>query len=94
MNLNHLLQAGLELEKRIAQDTALRRCVAELWKKSDAKLSAPTHGKPGAARDLTVQLPSDVYELLQATAKLTGKSPSLILQESFALYWQTHIGNG
>ena len=93
MNLEHLLNAGLELEKRIARDQALRRCFSELWKKSNGQQLKGKTAESNGVREFKLKLPLDVCELIESTATLTGKTPSQLVQESFALYCRTHLND-
>jgi hypothetical protein len=106
MNLEGLLNAGLELEKRIKTDRMMRRYLSTLWANANPgepkrkQPHQPAHRsaneaaeKPGAPRSFTVQFPPEMCELLQRAAQASGKSPDTLLEESFAEYYLKHFND-
>jgi len=99
MDLDGLLNASLELEKRIKTDQILRQHLSPLLAKKDSsarhrstrKNSDGSPGNPGSA---SFTLPAEMCELLDIAANATGKSQIQILEESFADYFQKHFGDG
>jgi hypothetical protein len=92
MDLTNLLQASLDLEKRIASDQALRRCFDQIWnqKKIDDR---PASQSTGAVRKVIVTMPQEVGQLLDATAAKMGRTPGEILEEAFLLFYRSRIQN-
>lgn len=91
MDLEGLLNASLELEKRIATDQMLRKYFSSVWKESRKKTVASSASKPSSAnssahRQLTLSFPSEMCELLELAANATGKTPDEILEQSFVDY--------
>lgn len=96
MDLEGLLNASLELERRIATDKMLRQCFSNLWKENRRK-PAPKSGSAAVAanspalRQLNLSFPAEMCELLELAANATGKTPSEILEESFVDYYLKKI---
>ena len=96
MDLEGLLNASLELEKRKATDQLLRKYFSSLWKNDGPKRPAPTSLKPGPSShpglcEVSVQFPPEMCELLEIAAKATGKTPSKILEESFVEFYLNKV---
>lgn len=96
MNLDGLLNASLELEKRIQTDRMLRRYLSNLWGRTSPGRSTrasnpPSTQNPEGSRSVTFNLPPEMCELLELASKATGKSQTAILEESFADYYLKHI---
>lgn len=97
MKLEDLLNAAVQLEKRIETDRMLRACFSALWKEANAPQSSHVR-KPAssaAASDkatLTLAFSKEFCDLLQSTARASGKTPSELLEESFAEYYLKHFG--
>ncbi|MBM3836023.1 MAG: hypothetical protein FJ403_22715 [Verrucomicrobia bacterium] len=96
MHLDNLLNAAVELEKRIATDQMLRRYFSTVWGKDSApttvksKLASPESKPSPETRDLTCTFPVKMCELLLLAANATGKTPTELLEESFAEYCAKH----
>jgi hypothetical protein len=96
MDLEGLLNASLDLEKRIARDKMLRQCFSNLWKENRRKLpvasrAAAASASPSARRQMTLGFPSEMCELLELASSATGKTASEILEESFVDYYLKKI---
>lgn len=95
MKLDDLLNAAVQLEKRIETDRMLRACFSAIWndsdtgKKRDAAKAPTAAGKSGRA--VTLTFPAEFCELLEKTARSSGKSPAQLLEESFAEYYLKHF---
>lgn len=93
MDLESLLNASLGLEKRIATDRALRKYFSTIWAESDPKQAGQKSAGPGQAvgpgsvRELSLQFPAEMCELLELAANATGKTPSEILEECFVEHY-------
>ncbi|MBI4664288.1 MAG: hypothetical protein HY735_36290 [Verrucomicrobia bacterium] len=91
MDLEGLLNASLELEKRIATDKLLRQYFSSLWNHNGGK-RRPLNGSGNAVREcwnlrrVTLDLPSEMCELLELASEATGKTPAEILEQSFVEY--------
>ena len=92
MDLEGLLNASLELEKRKATDQLLRKYFSSLWKDGPAKRAIvhappkPTNDQSGF-REITLHFPAEMCELLELASKSTGKTPSEILEMTFAEFY-------
>lgn len=96
MELDGLLNASLELEKRIKTDRVLRQHLSSLWgrtssRRSSRSTSSKSTQNPNGTKSVTFDLPDGMCELLELAATATGKSQAQILEESFAEYFQKHI---
>jgi len=96
MDLEGLLNASLELEKRIARDKMLRQCFSKLWKENRRKPSVPSSAASAgpnapARQQVTLNFPPEMWELLELASNATGKTPSEILEESFVDYYLRKI---
>lgn len=96
MNVENLLQAAIELDKRIATDQLLRQYFSAVWGKRSVQVqSAPAPSdisEAGNLRDITFSFPREMCELLEIGASATGKTPAQLLEESFAEYCARNIG--
>jgi hypothetical protein len=94
MNLEMLLNASVELEKRIATDQLLRNQLAQLLrarKEKQPQASSSSSGGVEQGIELTFGFPAEMCELLARASVLTGKEPGRILEESFAEYYRNRI---
>ena len=96
MDLEGLLNASVQLEKRIATDKALRGYFSKLWKeearrKPAAALSVPPADNGTNEQKVTLNFPPEMCELLELASGATGKTPSEILEESFVNYYLKKI---
>jgi hypothetical protein len=95
VKLDDLLNAAVQLEKRIESDRMLRACFSAIWNQTEAqkanrgKKHSATQASPG--QSLTLTFSKEFCELLERTAKSTGKSPAEILEESFTEYYLKHF---
>ena len=77
MDLESLLNASLELEKRKATDQLLRKYFSSLWKNDGVKRPAAASLKPDSGshpglREVTLQFPQEMCELLEIASKATA----------------------
>ena len=97
MDLDSLLKANIELQKRIATDRLLRRRLTMLSGPSTAsgENNKATHAATPGMRELTFTLPVEMCVLLAREVERTGKTPSALIEKCFADYYQRkHGGNG
>ena len=92
MDLDGLLKANIELQKRIATDRTLRRRFAELWGDAGGKSTKPAKSHANGTRQLTFSLPEEMCLLLAREVESTGKTPSELIEKSFAEYYQRKHG--
>lgn len=95
MDLDGLLKANIELQKRIATDRALRRKLAMIER---AAGPSPQDSKPEASaapglHKITFSLPIEMCVLLVEEAERAGKTPSEIIERSFAEYYKRKHGS-
>lgn len=94
MKLEDLLNAAVQLEKRIETDRMLRACFSALW-------NDPGSGKQPRAKaaetssistqSITLNFPTEFWNLVKKAAQTSGKSPAQLLEESFAEYYLKHF---
>ena len=92
MDLESLLKANVELQKRIATDRVLRHHFSHLWQIAEEPTPAPTPAERPAKsapthHKLTLNFPREMCELLAREVERTGKTPDQILEDSFAEYY-------
>ena len=96
MDLDGLLKANIELQKRIAADRSLRRRLSQLW--GDLGPTPPGAKGPSPkdhdVRHLTFTLPIEMCVLLAREVERTGKTPSELIEKAFAEYCQRKHGSG
>ena len=97
MDLGSLLKANVELQKRVATDRALRDYFSRIWSTFDHgdgfRETATRHAADdGGARKMTFYLPPEMCELLALEVEQTGKTPSQIMEDSFAQYYLRKYG--
>jgi hypothetical protein len=85
MELENLLKASLQLEKRIATDETLRQYFSSVWAKAEPK-PRKTLQPPGPT-SFEFTFPPEMCELLGIAMKVRGKSAQEVMQESFAKYY-------
>ena len=87
MDLESLLNASLDLEKRIATDKALRRYFASVWKEElgHRKSGNTTRGQ-NVPNSVSIAISAEIYELVDRVARQAGVPPAKILEESFLAY--------
>ena len=95
MDLDGLLKANIELQKRIATDRALRRKLAMIegaGAPSTQGFKPESSTAPGLHK-ITFSLPVEMCGLLVEEAERAGKTPSEIIEKSFAEYYKRKHGS-
>ena len=95
MDLDGLLKANIELQKRIATDRALRRKLgmiegAAVPSAQDSKAETST---VAGKHKITFSLPVEMCVLLVEEAERAGKTPSEIIEKSFAEFYKRKHGS-
>ena len=95
MDLDGLLKANIELQKRIATDRTLRRRLSMLWGDPDPVREPPKKAGVNGndLQQLTFSLPVEMCVLLAREVERTGKTPSELIEKSFAEYYQRKHGS-
>jgi hypothetical protein len=95
MDLANLLQASLDLEKRIATDQALRRCFNDLLNTKTSSAKAEARAKlpeqVACVSEVKASFPLETCLLLESVAASAGKTTSQVLEEAFLHYYRTRI---
>jgi hypothetical protein len=96
MNLENLLNAAVELEKRIATDQMLRKYFSSVWGHSPSRATASkpapaTPNEAGKSKELCFSFPVEMCEWLDVASSATGKTPTQLLEESFAEYCARNV---
>ena len=94
MDLDGLLKANIELQKRIATDRILRQRLSVLWGESGPAREnhKASNAKGNQIQELTFSLPVEMCVLLASEVERTGKTPSELIEKSFAEYYQRKHG--
>ena len=91
MKVENLLNAAVELEKRIAADRRLRSYFSRIWSSEPATRPKSNHTGSQSSRaqknsEITVRLSPEMYKWLEVAVTATGKTPAQLLEESLAEY--------
>lgn len=91
MKVENLLNAAVELEKRIAADRRLRSYFSRIWTSEPATRPKSNHTgslSSGAQKnsEIALSLSPEMYKWLEVAVAATGKTPAQILEASFAEY--------
>ena len=95
MDLENLLNAAVQLEKRIATDQKLRKYFSSVWghgpsRTASKPVPAPAD-KTDKNQDLRFSFPIEMCEWLEVASRATGKTPTELLEESFAEYCARNV---
>jgi hypothetical protein len=96
MNLDNLLNAAVELEKRIATDQMLRKYFSSVWGHSpsravESKPAPATQHETEKHKELCFTFPIEMCEWLDVASSATGKTRTQLLEESFAEYCARNV---
>ena len=91
MKVENLLNAAVELEKRIAADRMLRSYFSRIWRSESGTRPKSNHtgSHSGGAQknsEITLNVSPEMCKWLEVAVTSTGKTPAQLLEESFAEY--------